>query len=881
MKRFFWFLLILSLCVFAEAVPGKAAGNSPAIPQDIQLADDDGDEEPVNIDEGVYDDVPWCVTSDYVLEIGKKDEEYTYVSMRSRYASNYPWHKFRSQITEVRFPGLVHGAGDMGEMFRDCTQITTVDLTNFDTSQVSRMNGLFRGCTNLQTMDMSGIDMTSMNMVNTWFYGCSSLTDVNMKGLDISKVTNLGSLFTNCSSLESIDLSGWDTSNVTVMGVIFGGCTNLKDVNLAGWDTSKSTTFQEMFYGCESLETLDVSGFNTVSADNMDKMFKDCKNLKSLDLSGFYMPEATNLDSMFQNCAALTSLDLSAFKPCKAWSLDFTFSGCTNLKTLDLTGFTTPEAFSMQMTFWDCSSLESLDLGDFDVSNVGNMRCMFLGCKSLGTLNISSFKTTKATNMINMFDGCESLKKLDLSGFTTSNVEYMASMFSDCSSLESIDVTGFDMGNVKYISNMFRDLTVETIDVSGWDTSKVMDMGGLFSGCKNLKALDLSGFNTENVTDMGSMFYNCESLTFLDLSSFNTAKVEEMDWMVKGCKNLKTLDISSFDMSNVTDLKRMLYGLDSIEVLKLGSGVKLAGSELSSNKFYWSADDIKVFGPMEFEETYNAEMAGTYHRYIFGDFADCVVTLYPTSFVYNPQISQYTPEVTVTLNGEKLAYGTDYKQVWENNKVPGIASVTIIPSDGRFIGQKKVTYEIKKQPNDITTSSTSYSKTGKASAQSFSLGTVQLGDGALTFRSSSSSVKVSTAGKVTISKNFVGKATITITAAESEYFEGATKKVTITVNPPKVTLLGLTNPAAKKMKVTWKKSAVTSITGYEIQYATNKAFTKNKKSVKVKGASKTAYTVSKLTKGKTYYVRIRGYKTVSGKTYSSSWSAVKSVKIKK
>lgn len=98
-------------------------------------------------------------------------------------------------------------------------------------------------------------------------------------------------------------------------------------------------------------------------------------------------------------------------------------------------------------------------------------------------------------------------------------------------------------------------------------------------------------------------------------------------------------------------------------------------------------------------------------------------------------------------------------------------------------------------------------------------------------------------------------------------------------NQPKgVSLVSVTNQKGKKLKVTWKKNA--AATGYEVQYATSSKF-KSAKKVKIKKASTASTTVSKLTKGKKYYVRIRTYKTVSGKTYYSGWSKVKTAVIKK
>lgn len=94
-----------------------------------------------------------------------------------------------------------------------------------------------------------------------------------------------------------------------------------------------------------------------------------------------------------------------------------------------------------------------------------------------------------------------------------------------------------------------------------------------------------------------------------------------------------------------------------------------------------------------------------------------------------------------------------------------------------------------------------------------------------------------------------------------------------------VALSSVKNSASKKITVKWKKT--TKVTGYQIQYSKSKTFASGNKTVSVSGASKVSKVISKLTKNKTYYVRIRTYQKVSGKTYYSAWSSKKSVKIKK
>ncbi len=103
-----------------------------------------------------------------------------------------------------------------------------------------------------------------------------------------------------------------------------------------------------------------------------------------------------------------------------------------------------------------------------------------------------------------------------------------------------------------------------------------------------------------------------------------------------------------------------------------------------------------------------------------------------------------------------------------------------------------------------------------------------------------------------------------------------TGKATVRLTAP--TLSSVKNSSSKKLTVKWSK--VSSVTGYQIEYSTNKNFS-NSKTVKVSGASSVSKTITSLTKGKTYYVRVRTYKTVSGTNYYSAWSSTKSVKISK
>ena len=193
-------------------------------------------------------------------------------------------------------------------------------------------------------------------------------------------------------------------------------------------------------------------------------------------------------------------------------------------------------------------------------------------------------------------------------------------------------------------------------------------------------------------------------------------------------------------------------------------------------------------------------------------------------------------------------------------------------------GTAKLIYS--KPKNTITASDVT--KNYSTKKQTFTLSASAKGDAPLTFKSANTKYVTigKTTGKVSIVKTFVGKATITITSAETDQYASATKTVTVKVVPAKAAISSVKNTSSKKITVKWKKSATATITGYEIQYSTKKDFS-SKTIVRVKGYSKTSKVISNLKKGKTYYVRVRAYLKSGNAYYNSPWSAVKSVKITK
>ena len=378
-----------------------------------------------------------------------------------------------TNVTSIDLSNMdTSGMTSMKDMFRKDTSLTNITFgDNFNTSNVTNMNGVFWDCNSLTSIDLSNFNTSSVTDINNMFAECSSLTALDLSNFDTSNVTSMGNpynysyggMFRNCKSLTSLDLSNFDTSKVKLMSDMFRGCSNLTNLNLSNFNTSNVTSMADMFGECSKLTSLDLSSFDTSKVTNMSSMFTGCNSLLKLDLSNFDTSKVTDMISMFFNCKNLTSLDLSNFDTSKVTGMQNMFYGCSLLTALDLSNFNTLSVTNMQNMFYNCNSLINLNLSSFNTLNVTNMNFMFYNCNSLVNLNLSSFDTSKVTTMGGMFYKCSSLTTLDLSNFNTSNVTSMADMFGQCKLLKTI-----------YVSDL-------------WDISSLTASDSVFYWCTSLK----------------------------------------------------------------------------------------------------------------------------------------------------------------------------------------------------------------------------------------------------------------------------------------------------------------------------------------------------------------------------------------------------------
>lgn len=338
----------------------------------------------------------------------------------------------------------------IGEIFKGCPwfhgwhSLRSIDLTMFDTSEVSNFVGIFDGCYSLLTVDLSSLITEYSSSFAYMFRDCISLRELDLSSFNTSNATSMEGMFSGCSSLIDLNISSFDTGRVRSFYNMFSGCKSLLTLDVSSFNTSRATNMSAMFSAL-MVENLDVTGFNTANVTTTEAMFSGCWNLKSINLSSFNTEKVESMGAMFAECRSLEHLDLSTFSFASVQLTSFMFAKCANLKDISMPNSSTPNLQMMHSMFEGCSSLTQIDLSSFDTSNVSMMIDLFMNCARLQTLDLSNFNVEKVCSFRRLFYGCRNLEHLDISSFNAPNLSDAENTFLDTKKLTTLDLGNLDL----------------------------------------------------------------------------------------------------------------------------------------------------------------------------------------------------------------------------------------------------------------------------------------------------------------------------------------------------------------------------------------------------------------------------------------------------
>ena len=236
---------------------------------------------------------------------------------------NYPnWDTHAAEIKKVVFKAGFRDETHTtcSKWFSGCTNLTSIEgIENLNTSNVKYMNEMFGQCSNLETLDLSHFNTEKVGNMSNMFNGCTKLHDLNISSFNTENVTNMYGMFYGCSSLETLDLSHFNTRNVRKDGMnyMFNGCSSLSYLDVSNFTTDKpSMQLDGLFQGCSSLQTLDLSSFDISGAGSVNYLFDGCSALQTIYVSDlFKIKYGVKSSNMFRDCHLLKGA--ISFEPTK------------------------------------------------------------------------------------------------------------------------------------------------------------------------------------------------------------------------------------------------------------------------------------------------------------------------------------------------------------------------------------------------------------------------------------------------------------------------------------------------------------------------------------------------------------------------------------
>ena len=311
---------------------------------------------------------------------------------------------------------------DCSYMFNECVYIDKIDLSSFNSKNVTDMSFMFYNCCHLKNINFTKFQTQNVTNMSKMFYGCKFLINLNLIYFDTKNVIDMSYMFGFCENLISLDLSSFDTNKVTNMEGLFILCHNLNFLDVSSFDTENVVNMKYMFCLLDNLRKLDLSSFNTEKVTNMSQMFKSSRNLTEINFSSFNTKNVEDMSSMFEGCRDLIFLELESFNTEKVKYMNSMFESCKHLQALDLSNFNTKNVITMTKMFYNCNNLLGVNVSSFNIENTEYLDGMFCDCSNLMFLNLSNFRLDKKV-ADGMLYGCNLLKTFIFNESILNNLE--------------------------------------------------------------------------------------------------------------------------------------------------------------------------------------------------------------------------------------------------------------------------------------------------------------------------------------------------------------------------------------------------------------------------------------------------------------------------
>lgn len=516
----------------------------------------------------------------------------------------------------------------------------------------------FNGCHNLRKIENLSLSMPKCKSFKSLFAYCGNLEEVDLsdiKGSD-TEATDLSRMFYNCMSLS-------------VQLVDFSGIKHIKSLNGTFFNTLKFTG--KVKFSAEALDMTTKTEDQKMDKENgMVYAFWNTNITEIENLDKFKYPELKSLNFAFQNMYKINTIDLSNLTLENVENLDVAFSNCHELKTIKM-----PKAIlgdklkTMYKTFELNQKLETLDFPPLtkpnnpqNTTSLVSLNNLFYNCSALKTpIYINNLNTSNVTDLSGAFsfgnrNERTTPNQIDLIGFedlNTSNVINFTNTFNvRLKDNKPLDLRKWDVRKGKVFSGVFGGAS--RINITGWDTSNLVNGNGFFSNTHCSSLSDIIGLETLNFSNLDSgagyhneQYYNYDKgqiqsekggidymfggnnylVNFTIPNNLkNLPNISSLAYLFSGCLNLNTIDMNGCSYNTITNINGFAghcRELRTVDLSTINFKLKYAGIS-----FFGCVNLREIKGVLEFDQSLkvireNNRYTGYENGYLQDMFKNC------------------------------------------------------------------------------------------------------------------------------------------------------------------------------------------------------------------------------------------------------------------
>ena len=751
--------------------------------------------------------------------------------------SNYdryetPWEDLKDRIQILVLPNGMTHIGDFA--FADCNVLMPTTIPD---SVTSIGDYAFSDCYRLTSFTIPD-SVTSIG--NSALAVCTQLTSITIP----NSVKTIGSnAFSNCKKLTSITISdsvesigdnafaytGWwnaQSEGVVYLEDILLGVNGTCEQNVRVKDGTR--LIADAAFSKKQITTVTIPDSVTSIGSNV---FSFCTGLTSVTIGS----SVTSIgEHAFWWCTGLTEITI----PDSVTSIgDDAFSYCKGLTSVTIGNSVTSTGDG---AFSYCTALTSITIPD-SVTSIGD--CAFRDCTALTSITIPDSVTSIGDGA---FYNCMGLTTVTIGSGVTTIGDYI---FCNCTGLTGITipdtVTSIGMSAFERCAGLTAITIPDSVASIGQDA---------FWDCTGLTTVTIGN----SVTSIGQgAFCDCTGLTTVTIGSSVTS-ID--DWTFSGCEKLSDV---WYNGTKAEREQKLTIGSNNDPLLSATWHYLTEDFEATVE---WNSEDVKFKGATPYVI---ANGTAQTPRFVVKNAADgSVVDPANYDYEYRENTNAGTGYVLVTFKGDYTGTCRGVFKIY----LPATTETTVANvKDGIRLTWAPVAgadgYVIYRRAWSSTTDGwTDFVRWNNTTGTEWTDTAVYAGTRYQYGIKAYFNRRLDPVAGVEIGGN-VG----------DNYNLGQVGPLKTTVRITTRTLKSVT-PGTKQLTVKWGGSSV--FTGYQVQYATNSAFTKGLKTVKITNPKTVSTVIKSLKTGTTYYVRVRSYHTFNGMTYYGEWSNALSGKVK-